>query len=137
MISEDSSIVKSCSSIDKFANLPDNFEKSLSNTEGNGLGCEDIGLEKDQINPLPNLVRLPSSSIPSEKDEMWNDFRKCLVNEGQRKHSVRNKVGYAKRFYFVLETKNAQDLLKLSHGSKVHTMKALASLSKFLGKYDV
>ena len=136
MISEDSSIDKSYSSIDKFANLPTNFEKYLSNAEGNGLGCEEIGLEKDQINTLPNLVRLSSSSIPSEKNEMWNDFRKYLVNEGQRKHSVRNKVGYARRYYYILETKDAQDLLKLSHGSKVHTMKALASLSKFLGKYD-
>lgn len=32
--------------------------------------------------------------------------------------------------------KNTQDLVKLSHGSKVHSMKALASLSKYLGKYD-
>ena len=45
-------------------------------------------------------------------------------------------MGYAKRFHYVLESKDARDLLKLSHGSKVHTMKALASLSKFLGRYD-
>ena len=67
---------------------------------------------------------------------MWYDFRKYLINEGQRKHSVRNKVGYAKRYCQILETKDARILLNLTHGSKVHTMKALASLSKFLGRYD-
>jgi hypothetical protein len=45
-------------------------------------------------------------------------------------------LGYAKRFSHVLETKGAQSLLKLSHGSKVHTIKALASLAKFLGRHD-
>jgi len=75
--------------------------------------------------------------IVSGRDRLRNDFRKYLISEGQRKHSVRNKVGYAQRFYYVLETKNAEELLKLSHGSKVHTMKALASLSKYLGRYYV
>jgi len=65
------------------------------------------------------------------------DFRNYLIKEGQRKHSVRNKVGYARRYYQILDTKDARLLLGQSHGSKVHTMKALASLSKFLGKYDV
>jgi hypothetical protein len=81
---------------------------------------------------LPNSVRSPSS--PKEQQQStWTDFKNYLVNEGQRQHSVRNKVGYARRFHYILESKDARDLLKLSHGSKVHTMKALASLSKFLG----
>jgi hypothetical protein len=45
-------------------------------------------------------------------------------------------VGYAKRYYYILEKNNAQDLLKASNGCRVHTMRALSSLSKFLGCYD-
>ncbi len=81
-------------------------------------------------NILLNTVR------SSDRQDNWIDFRNYLINEGQRKHSVRNKVGYARRFQYILETKDARDLLKLSHGAKVHTMKALASLSKFFGRYD-
>ena len=87
----------------------------------------------DQKDILPNSVRLSSSFNDSN---LWADFRKYLINEGQRKHSVRNKVGYAKRYCQILETKDARVLLNLTHGSKVHPMKALASLSKFLGRYD-
>jgi hypothetical protein len=35
-----------------------------------------------------------------------------------------------------LEKNNAQDLLKASNGCRVHTIRALSSLSKFLGCYD-
>ncbi len=58
-----------------------------------------------------------------------------MVKEGQRKHSVRNKVNSIKKFYYVLESKDTKDLLKLSH-VQIYTLKALASLSKFLGRYD-
>jgi hypothetical protein len=44
---------------------------------------------------------------PSEKDELWNDFRNYLMNEGQRKHRDRNSMGYAKKFYHILEIGNA------------------------------
>ena len=52
-----------------------------------------------------------------------------MVNEGQRQHSVRNKVGYARKFCSILETKDAPNLLKLSHDSIAHTTKSLESLS--------
>lgn len=37
----------------------------------------------------------------------------------------------------MLETKNAAELLISSPDKKSHAMKALAALSKFLGKYDI
>ena len=107
-------------------------EKCTLNTVGN----VDKGRADNNQNILPNSVRLSSSSVIPDREELWDDFRRYLINEGQRKHSVRNKVGYAKRYCQILETKDARVLLNLSHGSKVHTMKALASLSKYLGKYD-
>jgi Archaeal phage integrase len=41
-----------------------------------------------------------------------------------------------KRFYYVLEKNNAQDLLLVSPETRQHAMKSLASLSKFMGIYD-
>jgi hypothetical protein len=43
---------------------------------------------------------------------------------------------YSKKYYHVLETANAQELLVLSKDKRIHVMKALASLSKYLGCYD-
>jgi hypothetical protein len=100
------------------------------------LSVDEGKVDNNQV-ILPNSVRLSSSSsITLDREELWDDFRKYLINEGQRKDSVRNKVGYAKRYCQVLDTKDARVLQNLSHGSKVHTMKALGSLSKFLGSYD-
>lgn len=68
----------------------------------------DTGCVENNQKFLPILVRLSSlSSINSDKEELWDGFRKYLVSEAQRKHSVRNQVGYARRFYYILETKNA------------------------------
>jgi hypothetical protein len=82
-----------------------------------------------------NNVTLPNS-VRHQQQDLWLDFKAYSIAQNQSKSSIRNKVGYAQRFYHVLENKDANDLLKLSHGSKAHTMKDLASLSKFLGKYD-
>jgi hypothetical protein len=66
----------------------------------------------------------------------WEGFGEYLANLNQRPHCIQNKIGYAKRYFHILETGNAQDLLKVSNGCRVHTMGSLSSLSKFLGCYD-
>jgi intergrase/recombinase len=80
--------------------------------------------------------RILLNSVSSNQG-LWIDFKAYLIAQKQSKSSIRNKVGYAQRFNYILESNEAHDLLKLSHGSKTHAMKALASLSKFLGKYDL
>ena len=88
----------------------------------------DKGPDDSNQNFLPNLVRLASlSSVTTDKEQFWEDFRRYLINQGQRKHSVRNRVRIGKKFCHILETKLAQELIKLTHGSRVHTMKALLS----------
>ncbi|MGD9535303.1 MAG: hypothetical protein AB7V56_16230 [Candidatus Nitrosocosmicus sp.] len=82
----------------KFDKSPSQSEESKSNPKECSFESE-IGDYKDQNNFLPNSVRWPTSKvsrIDSSKETFWNDFRIYLVNESQRKHSVRNKVGYAK-----------------------------------------
>ena len=94
-----------------------------------------MGYDKGKLDNNQEILPISVRSLSIINDSnLWVDYRNYLINEGQRKHSVRNKVGYAKRYYQILETKDARILQSLSHGSKVHTMKALASLSKFLGR---
>jgi intergrase/recombinase len=69
-------------------------------------------------------------------DQLWIKFKEYLVKQHQSPHTVRNKVQYVKRFYYVLEKENAQDLLSVSIETRQHAMKSLASLSKYLGIYD-
>jgi hypothetical protein len=52
-------------------------------------------------------------------------------------NSIRSKLNHAKRYYHILESHNAQELLSCSYKTRVHTMKALASLSKYMGCYDI
>lgn len=55
----------------------------------------------------------------------------------QSEHCIRSKVNYVKRHHHILDSHNAQELLSCSYKTRVHSMKALASLSKFMGVYDV
>ena len=63
-------------------------------------------------------------------------FKEYLIKENQSASSIKDKISYAKRFSYILESMNAQDLAKLTPDVKAHAMKALASLSKYLGRYD-
>ena len=78
---------------------------------------------------LPNSVR-------SASDDFWNDFKTYLINEKHSQSSIRDKISDARRFYHILENNDASLMTKLSLDAKSHVMKALAALSKFLGKYD-
>ena len=120
MIFQDYSNIKSCNSKDKFVNSPTDYEKSLSESEGSGKGYNENIPIKEQNTILPNSERLSSSScITSDREEIWDDFRKYIINEAQRKHRLRNKVGYTKRYCQILETKDARVPLNLSPGCKV------------------
>lgn len=67
---------------------------------------------------------------------MVRDFKAYLIQQKQSPHTIRNKIQYVKRFYYILEQGNARDLLSVSPETRQHAMKSLASLSKFSGKYD-
>ena len=69
-------------------------------------------------------------------DKLVQDFKLYLVKQEQSPHTIRNKIQYEKRFYYVLQEENAQDLMSVSPETRQHAMKSLASLSKFMGTYD-
>lgn len=78
---------------------------------------------------LPNTVRSKKQQQDSTVD-VWTGFKEYLKNENQSTSSIKNKICYAKRFYYILDSMNVQDLTKQSPDVKAHAMKALASLSK-------
>jgi hypothetical protein len=51
-------------------------------------------------------------------------------------HTAKVRLLYSKKYYHVLATSNAQELLVLSKDKRIHVMKALAALSKYPGCYD-
>jgi hypothetical protein len=114
-------------------NNKNNNDKTINHKIADSLALKSNTLIK--ANPKDSNKILLNSV--SKNQDRWTDFKAYLIAQKQSKSSIRNKVGYAQRFYYILETKDANDILKLSHGSKTHTMKALASLSKFLGKFDL
>jgi len=48
-----------------------------------------------------------------------------------------DRLRYAEQFHSILTTGDAQPLLQLQPAKRIHAMKALASLSRFSGEYDV
>jgi len=66
----------------------------------------------------------------------WDGYRDYLSNLNKSKKEIQNKIGYGRTYCYVLETGNAQGLMKVSNGCRVHTMRALSTLSKYMGCYD-
>jgi hypothetical protein len=66
----------------------------------------------------------------------WFKFG-AYLEKSMNTHSVKCRLAYSKKYFHILNTQNAQDLLTLSNDKRIHIMKALASLSKFVGCYNV
>lgn len=66
----------------------------------------------------------------------WEGYREYLSNLNRSKKEIQNKLGYGKTYFHILETGNAQELMKVSNGCRVHAMRALSTLSKYVGCYD-
>jgi hypothetical protein len=65
----------------------------------------------------------------------WNQFQQFLLQRTNAK-TTGERIRYAKQFVNVLQTGDAQPLLSVSPDKRIHAMKGLASLSRFLGCYD-
>ena len=66
----------------------------------------------------------------------WEGYREYLTSLSKSKKELQNKLGYGKTYCYILETENAQDLMKVSNGCRIHAMSALSTLSKYTGYYD-
>src|SRR5215211_346485 len=82
------------------------------------------------------LVRQRSRVVPLATDiNFWDKFYDYLL-QNHSKHAAKVRLSYCKKYYPVLKEANAQELLTLSSGKRIHAMKSLAALSKYLGCYD-
>jgi hypothetical protein len=63
------------------------------------------------------------------------EFHRFLLQSMNEK-SAQSRVRYAKQFAHVLRTGEAQQLLQLSPEKRLHVMKSLTCLSKFLGCHN-
>jgi hypothetical protein len=73
--------------------------------------------------------------ILNDSPQFWNKFKKYLSGFNTKK-TIYSRLSYAKRYYHLLETEKFDEILQFSNEMIGHIMKALASLSKFLGIYD-
>ena len=100
------------------------------------------------VRSLPYIVRAPrqrstsllsyqaSNDISIDDDKFWVKFQEYLLTS-HNKHTAKARLLYSKKYYHVLTEANAQELLTLSNDKRIHAMKALAALSKYLGCYDL
>jgi intergrase/recombinase len=65
----------------------------------------------------------------------WDSYNDYLVKTSS-KDTASDRIQYGKKYYYVLVTSNAEDLLSLSNEKRLHVMKALTKLSKYLGQYQ-
>jgi integrase-like protein len=69
-------------------------------------------------------------------DKFWTEFEEYLL-KNHNKQTAKHRIFYSKKYYHVLTSQaNAQKLLLLSDQKRMHIMKALATLSKYLGCYN-
>ena len=100
------------------------------------------------VRSLPYIVRPPRQRSTSlsyqasndnsidDDDKFWVKFQEYLLTI-HTKHTANARLLYSNKYYHVLTEANAHELLTLSNDKRIHAMKALAALSKYLGCYDL
>ena len=92
----------------------------------------------------PSVVATTSKATQSSSSSIsacqldssfWLKYDEFLSNKFNR-HTAKCRILYAKNYSYVLRESDAHDLLLLSNEKRIHVMKALSTLSKYLGCYD-
>jgi intergrase/recombinase len=75
--------------------------------------------------------------VSTFNEEFWTEFEEYLL-KNHNKQTTKYRIFYSKKYYHILTSShtNAQELLLLSDQKRMHVMKALATLSKYLGCYN-
>ncbi|WP_415309882.1 integrase [Candidatus Nitrosocosmicus sp. FF01] len=104
----------------------------LDMADGNDLNI--IHKEFDKQTLLANQLHTENKESErfQEKEVIWDNYKKYLLSKVS-KTTTSNLFRYAKQYYYVLQSRNASDLQLLTQEKRIHVMKALSSLSKFIG----
>ena len=73
--------------------------------------------------------------LASHNEDHWNGYKEFLL-QNYNVQTAKVRLSYSKKYCHVLVSGAAQELLVLSNDKRIHIMKALAALSKYLGSYD-
>jgi hypothetical protein len=65
----------------------------------------------------------------------WTNYKEYL-EKNYSHQTMKARLSYARRFYHVLVNNDASSLYQLNHSKRIHAMKAIVTLSKYLGYYD-
>ncbi len=71
-----------------------------------------------------------NNSINTQSTVDWEGYREYLTNLNKSKKEIQNKLGYGKTYYYVLESGNAQDLMKVSNGCRVTCYEGIINIIK-------
>ena len=77
-----------------------------------------------------------SLSYQDFNHNFWNAYKNYL-EKSYRHETMKAKFSYARQYYKVLADQNASPLLRLQPTKRIHVMKAMSTLSKFLGCYNI
>ena len=88
------------------------------------------------FNLLPSRTKMTRGNDDNPEADWSRQFHDFLLQRMNEK-TAGDRLRYAKQFAVaVLVTGDAQSLLQLKPDKRIHAMKAIASLSRFLGCYD-
>jgi len=102
-----------------------NYPLNSSNTEN----CAQNMVGREGFEPSNPAM---SRQIDSVFWEQYNRYLRSVVSH----HTASDRMSYGMKYYHILADGNASELLSLNNEKRIHVMKSLASLAKYLGCYD-
>ncbi len=80
-------------------------------------------------------IRTRDPRLTKLREIDWQKFAQWVSIENN-KNTAQDRIRYAQQYGYCLLRKNLSDLKLLSDDKRLHAMKSLSSLSKFIGQYD-
>jgi hypothetical protein len=81
----------------------------------------------------PAMSRLAQSG--NAIDDFWRGFE-IFLKQTNNHRSTQDRLNYAHRYIHTLQQADGSELLELSPEKRIHAMKSLAALAKYMGCYD-
>ncbi len=75
------------------------------------------------------------SVVRHNNNNNWLEFQNFLLQRMNPK-SIKDRIRYAKQYWYVLDSSDAQELFQLNREKRMHVLKSIANLAKYTGRYD-
>ena len=98
---------------------------------------EEIRDHYNEESTLLKSVRILPKSVRTDASQMYWVAYKQYLAKNFNSHTAKARFSYSVKYCQILTNGDASNLVVLSYDKRMHVMKALATLSKFLGCYDV